>query len=97
MHINDENVVNFRCENGLFKCSFKCPHCEKIVPCNHNKSYWVCGNLTAHLKTHVDFAAENYQVNPDNTVSKITDGPPALKILKISENHSDVLKAITST
>lgn len=31
----EENPLNFRYENEMFKCSVKCAHCEKIIPCNH--------------------------------------------------------------
>lgn len=67
--VSDENILDWRCESGVFKCSVKCSSCPKIIPCNYNQKFWVCGNFTTHWNKH--FNVETHQVNSDNTVSII--------------------------
>lgn len=41
-----------------YKCSVKCPECEKITPCTYN-GYWQIGNIEYHLKTHKKSATKS--------------------------------------
>lgn len=53
--ITDLNLTDFqRHTNGLdVSCRFACPFCVKIFPVTF-KEYWRSGNITSHLKGHVD-------------------------------------------
>lgn len=93
--LSKANLLNFRCEDTVFKCKVQCPHCEKSVPCHRKKAYWLCGNFTAHLKTH---HIEHYEVHEDHTVSKITKRPHAkLNIIKITKPNDTELNDILNT
>lgn len=90
---SEANILNFRCEKELYKCVVKCPHCQRSIPCNHNNSYWVCGNFTSHLKQHV----EESEVNDDNTVSIIQKRPPKLNFIKIASPNDSELHDVLNT
>lgn len=90
---SEANILNFRCEKELYKCVVKCPHCHRSIPCNHNNSYWVCGNFTSHLKQHV----VECQVNDDNTVSIIQSIPPKLNFIKIANPNDSELHDVLNT
>lgn len=53
--LTDRNLTEFnRHSNGLdVSCRFACPFCAKIFPITF-KEYWRSGNITSHLKGHVD-------------------------------------------
>lgn len=82
----EDNITNFRYENSVFKLSAKCIFCSKVSLCNYKKTYWECGNFTAHLNTHfVDDEINNKTVNPSE--------PQKLQIVKIITNDdlNDIL------
>lgn len=72
VNISEKNISKFQCVNGVFKCSVECPFCQKKVPCNYVTN-WICGNFTAHLKTHSDLTHEEFEVNNDNQLEKVID------------------------
>lgn len=67
---SENNITNFRFENSVYKCSASCLYCQKVIPCNHNSTYWECGNYTTHLATHFVRAKANLEANnsSDETV-----------------------------
>lgn len=73
------NILNLKIERDGFtyKCSVKCPVCERIVPCIYNR-HWAVSNIEKHLKKHnVPLPMQNNSVelnNELNNILQITDG-----------------------
>lgn len=94
-NFSESSILEFRKENGVYKCRFECPFCEVKYTCTH-KSFWLVSNFEAHLKK--DFKVVSVEIEPNETVRTLAPDENQIeeKVVSYSADHMDEINQILS-